>query len=81
MPDITMCSGVESTLEWDGDGGYYDRPVEGGQVCPFKDNCYRHKATPTPYRQAYFVSIPFKDGNCDQLWKISLDKPSKGVVE
>ena len=32
---------------------------EGGD-CGIKNTCYRHNATPCPYRQSYFVEPPFK---------------------
>lgn len=38
-----------------------------GIDCPFKDNCYRHTATPSDY-QSYFLDPPIKDGKCDHYW-------------
>lgn len=29
-------------------------------VCPLKDTCYRHRAIPSEFRQAYFMTAPFK---------------------
>lgn len=34
---------------------------EGGS-CPDKTWCYRHTATPNPWRQSYFTEPPFKEG-------------------
>lgn len=51
MADITMCYGYSS---------------EYGLVCPKATSCYRHKAEPNPYRQAYFVEIPLhKNRECE----------------
>ena len=41
-----------------------------GNNCNLKDNCYRHKATPTPYRQSYFSIPPIEeDGSCKFFWQ------------
>lgn len=44
-----------------------------GLGCPLKENCYRHTATPSEFRQSYFMNPPFayKDGEptCDHQWK------------
>lgn len=29
-------------------------------ACPMKDTCYRFKAVPNEYRQAYFLTAPFE---------------------
>lgn len=41
-----------------------------GKKCPLKEKCYRYKATPTKYRQSYFVDTPYdhKDDKCDYFW-------------
>lgn len=39
-----------------------------GGNCPFKETCYRHKATPKPYWQSYFTEPPYKDGKCEHQW-------------
>ena len=58
MPDITMCRGVRK---------------EDGAVCSMRDSCYRFKATPSEYRQSFFISGPFinePDGtSCEYFWK------------
>lgn len=45
---------------------------DGGK-CPLKETCYRYKATPNEYRQAYFLEEPFvetKEGViCNHYWK------------
>ena len=47
-----------------------------GDNCPQKENCYRFMATANPYRQSYFVEVPFKeDGECDHYWE--MDKTFK----
>ena len=43
-----------------------------GTNCPLKEECYRHKATPSDW-QPYFMESPIKeDGTCDyfmEIWK------------
>lgn len=39
-----------------------------GEGCPKKDECYRHTAKPSEFRQSYFVEAPFKEGVCDHFW-------------
>ena len=43
-----------------------------GKECPIKETCYRHTADPNPYRQSYFMEIPYnlKEGKCDHFMKI-----------
>ena len=31
-----------------------------GQDCPLKETCYRFTATPSEFRQSYFLNIPYK---------------------
>jgi hypothetical protein len=39
-----------------------------GEGCPEKvrENCYRYRAVPNPYRQSYFMEVPFHQtsGRC-----------------
>lgn len=59
MPDITMCEGEG----WDTSKG-----VNASWECPWKDGCHRHTATPTEYRQSWFLNMPGKfdrDGKFD----------------
>jgi len=42
-----------------------------GEGCPLKENCYRFTATPSKFRQSYFFTPPFKDGECEYEWKNS----------
>ena len=40
-----------------------------GNSCNLKENCYRYKATPNPYRQSYFGNPPLEeDGSCKYFW-------------
>ena len=39
-----------------------------GVNCKIKHKCYRFTATPSEYRQSYFMSPPIKDGRCNQYW-------------
>ena len=42
-----------------------------GTDCPFKDNCYRHTANASEYRQSYFVIVPYnkEKEDCEHYWK------------
>lgn len=42
-----------------------------GEGCPLKNKCYRHTATDSKHRQAYFVVVPFnKDKEtCSHFWE------------
>lgn len=44
-----------------------------GEDCPLKDSCYRYVATPSEYRQSFFIEVPFieePDGtSCEYYWK------------
>lgn len=39
-----------------------------GENCPIKEYCYRFKATPNQFAQAYFTEPPIKDNNCNYFW-------------
>ena len=39
----------------------------GGNICPYKDKCYRYTAKADEY-QSYFADLPLKDGKCDYYW-------------
>jgi hypothetical protein len=39
-----------------------------GTDCPLKNECYRFLATPSEYRQSYFVTPPIEDGKCIEFW-------------
>lgn len=43
-----------------------------GGSCPHKMNCYRYRAIPCEYRQAYFIGTPIEeeDGQCGYFWEI-----------
>jgi len=40
-----------------------------GTGCPIKEKCYRYRAIPSEYRQAYFDEVPYKEGKCDEFIK------------
>ena len=43
-----------------------------GDGCPLKLDCYRFRATPSQYRQSYFVTPPIKeDGTCSHQMPMS----------
>lgn len=65
MADITMCKGCKTK--------YVDNKVvliEGEDVCPLKDKCYRHTAPANEHRQSYFVSPPYdkEKEKCEEYW-------------
>ena len=41
-----------------------------GFGCNLRENCYRHNAKPSYYRQAYFLEPPYSEetGTCDHYW-------------
>ena len=45
----------------------------GGGECPLKETCYRYKAEPNEFRQAYFFDTPCTETegniNCDHYWE------------
>ena len=38
-----------------------------GQGCVMRKGCYRFTATPSEFRQSYFVTPPVQNGTCDYL--------------
>lgn len=57
MPDITMCQG--SGVIVNGRCRPAEDPLSQHTECPKKEMCFRFKATPSGFRQAYFVGIPY----------------------
>ena len=47
-----------------------------GDGCPFKSECYRHKATPNGGGQSWFTTPPYDDeaGECEYF--IQVRKPN-----
>ena len=41
-----------------------------GLNCPLKETCYRFKAMKKVYGQAYFLSPPYIDSECEYYWKL-----------
>jgi hypothetical protein len=39
-----------------------------GINCEQRETCYRYIAKESPYRQAYFIDSPMKDGECEMFW-------------
>jgi len=48
MPDITMCTGVNTAEE----------------ICPQRDLCYRYTAKPDPLWQSFFSEAWFRGSLC-----------------
>ncbi len=67
-----MCLGVDDSLRIDSKDTHV-------RECPLKETCFRFKATPSEFRQAYFIRIPYDPvtGKCKHL--LPLDK--KEAVE
>lgn len=42
-----------------------------GKDCPLKESCYRFTATPSEYRQSFFINSPYSFFNksCDMYWE------------
>ena len=48
-----------------------------GNGCPQANECYRFRAIPSEYRQAYFSTPPLNDeGKCSYFWPIINYAPS-----
>jgi hypothetical protein len=43
-------------------------------ACPSRATCYRHEATPNPWRQAYTAFQPDESGRCEDYIPL-LNKP------
>jgi len=41
-----------------------------GKGCESKHTCYRYKAEPNIFKQAYFIESPIKDSGCEYYWNI-----------
>jgi len=43
-----------------------------GKDCKIRNQCYRYRAVPSEYRQAYFVESPYdpKTNKCRFFWQI-----------
>lgn len=41
-----------------------------GINCPKKDSCYRHTANANPWRQSYFMNVPYNEETkeCNYFW-------------
>ena len=47
-----------------------------GQDCPLRETCYRFTATPSEFRQSYFLNIPYNEETktCEYEWKKDIKK-------
>ena len=51
-----------------------------GKGCKSKNTCYRYKAEPNIFRQAYFIESPIKDSGCEYYWNFESKKlPEKEI--
>lgn len=52
-----------------------------GKDCPKKETCYRFKAEPSEYRQAYFVHEPYdhEAEECEHYWPVRESEEKKAV--
>lgn len=41
-----------------------------GDDCPQKNQCYRHRAIPSQFRQSFMTTPPHSGGECDHFWPI-----------
>jgi len=41
-----------------------------GKQCPIKDDCHRYTAEPTPMRQSWFMTVPYRPDtdHCPHFW-------------
>ena len=49
-----------------------------GEGCPLKEKCHRYLAKPCEYRQSYFATPPYKDGECEHFWE---EKPKSDTLK
>lgn len=40
-----------------------------GEECPLKEQCLRYRATPSYFRQSYFLAPPYDEGKCSEFVK------------
>ena len=47
-----------------------------GTGCSLKETCYRFTATPSEFRQSYFLNIPYNEETktCEYEWKRDIKK-------
>lgn len=41
-----------------------------GNECQLKENCFRYKATPSKFRQSYFIETPNENLECEYYLKL-----------
>ena len=65
MADIAMCKG-ETIF----------RSLKEIIVCPLRERCYRYKAKPNEYRQAYLTDFMYdsRTNSCPLFWEIKDNK-------
>jgi hypothetical protein len=51
-----------------------------GEECPLKEQCLRYRATPSYFRQSYFLSPPYDEGKCSEFVEF-IDKKARVKVE
>ncbi len=53
-----------------------DLAMCSGGACLLKEECYRHRAKPTEFRQSYFGTPPFKGDDCEYFYDLKGWPPS-----
>lgn len=52
-----------------------------GDGCPDRNGCYRHRATPSEFRQAWFAEPPRTEAGCDYYWPNPAPEPSEDSAD
>lgn len=48
-----------------------------GENCPKKESCYRFTCDKNPWRQSYFMNVPYEEkeqNKCEYYWKIEVEQ-------
>lgn len=48
-----------------------------GGKCPLRDHCYRHRATPSEFRQSYFAEPPNNGDTCTEFVPLNTTEASE----
>ena len=52
-----------------------------GDGCRARNHCYRFTATPSDYRQSWFVQTPGNNKNCAYYYELEVDKMFYNVID
>ena len=58
-----------------------DITVCKGDGCRARNHCYRFTASPSDYRQSWFVQTPGSNKKCDYYYEMEVDKMFYNVID